>query len=368
MSEDLGGTAELTIPANPTAPDPETPSQEEHELAAAWDRANSTASDTSASGREANGRFKSADTGTETVEVSPEEGAGAEEPKVDPEAGTEDGAAAEIPLPANMQGMEKAWAKIPADVKAEIAPKMAELHQRASDLGRNLASWKPVNDVLTANKHYFDGTVSKHDPAQAIGFLFNVQREMDVDPVKTILDIADRYEVRQLLAQALGTVAAPAAEGAQGSQELRREIAGLKQTILKLQDPAAVDSRIDARLTDDRLSAEISRFNEQPHVKPLIAAVAADMPYFIGKAWAKLGKAAAPAAVLEKAFDMAVQADPDLRAKSAAAKSAAASDQDKAKAATAAKSVNVKSNATGKARELTESEELGQIFDRVSKK
>jgi hypothetical protein len=89
------------------------------------------------------------------------------------------------------------------------------------------------------------------------------------------------------------------------------------------------------------------------------------MPYFINKAWQKLGENASRSAVLEHAYSMAVNADPELRAKAAALKNAAAANAGKPAAARAAKAVNVTSTSSGKARELTEDEILSRRFDQV---
>ena len=75
-----------------------------------------------------------------------------------------------------------------------------------------------------------------------------------------------------------------------------------------------------------------------------------------------------PKAVLQKAYDMAINANPDVRAKVRAAEAkATATTQDPKKAAAVrnAVSINVKSSNSGKERVMTETEAMGAAWDRV---
>lgn len=331
---------------------------DEGELGAVWDRFERD----NGAERE-NGRFVSPD----PEKRVPLEG-GAEEGQADTSS-TPD--VVSVPLPANWQGKEEAWSKVPADLKPVLAEIDGGLHRTLSDQGRQISAFKPVLDVIERNKNLFDGSVKDENgraitPAAGIEYLFNVQKAMDINPVETILTIADRYGARDKLAAALGQ---KPAEGQQGTQELRSVIAGLEQRIAALTNPAAIDERINRKLTekaaDEAAEAEIGRLAKD---KPLYSEISEeDMVDSIHKARRKLGDAASKEAVFNLAYDMAVHADPDLRAKAAAAKPAAVADPKKVEAAKRANGVNVTSTSSGKGRALTEDEELAEAYDKAQK-
>lgn len=281
-----------------------------------------------------------------------------------------------VPLPDNWKGIQgadavkDAWGKTPAELRAFVAAREQELQGRLSDHGRELSTFKPLKEVLDKNGKYFDpNTGAKIDgkvvtPAQAVEYLFNVQRDMDANPVPTIMSIIDRYGIRDKIAATFGATVQ------QGEAELRQEIAGLKQMLASVVNPASIDDRINQKLqerTDQQSAAEeLTRLSAD---KPLYSEIPeADMVESIHKARRKLGEAASKEAVFNMAYDMAVHADPDLRAKAAAPKAAAPVDTGKkVQDARRAASVNIPSTQSGKGRVLTEDEELGAVFDRNQK-
>lgn len=284
--------------------------------------------------------------------------------------------AGSVPLPDNWKGIQGAdavkgaWEKTPAEVRAFVAQREQELQGRLSDHGRQLSAFKPIQDVIEKNGKYFEPTSGYKmpdgkvvSPPQAIEFLFNVQNDMDAAPVPTIMAIIDRYGVRDKIAAAFGQTVQ------QGESELRQEIAGLKQMLASVHNPASIDDRINQKLQErgeqqsaaeelTRLSADKPLYSEIPEV---------DMVESIHKARRKLGDAASKEAVFGLAYDMAVNADPDLRAKAAAAKPAATNGAAKVEGARRAAAVNIPSTTSGKGRVLTEDEELGAVYDRNQK-
>ncbi|MER9912245.1 hypothetical protein NKJ71_16600 [Mesorhizobium sp. M0050] len=281
-----------------------------------------------------------------------------------------------VPLPDNWKGLQGAdvvkgaWEKTPAEIRAFVAAREQELQSRLSDHGRQLSSYKPLQEIFEKNGKYFDPNTGKKladgkvvTPAQAVEYLFNVQNDMDANPVQTILNIVDRYGVRDKIAAAFGQTVQ------QGESELRQEIAGLKQMLASVHNPATIDDRINQKLQErsdhqsaaeelTRLSADKPLYSEIPEV---------DMVEAIHKARRKLGDAASKEAVFGLAYDMAVNADPDLRAKAAAAKPAATNGAAKVEGARRAAAVNIPSTASGKGRALTEDEELAAVYERNQK-
>lgn len=318
-----------------------------------------------------NGKFVSADRSDAADTVSPKGGDGGE-PAGD---GLTPGAGS-VPLPDNWKGLQGAdvvkgaWEKTPAEIRAFVAAREQELQGRLSDHGRQLSTVKPIQEVIDRHSHYFDpqkgrkladGTVVT--PAKAIDFLFNAQANLDRAPVESIMAIIDSYGVRDKIAAAFGHTVQ------QGESELRQEIAGLKTLLATVGNPASIDDRINQRLQErdqqttaaeelTRLSADKPLYSEIPEV---------DMVEAIHKARRKLGDAASKEAVFGLAYDMAVNADPDLRAKAAAGKPAASNGGAKVEGARRAAAVNIPSTASGKGRALTEEEELAAVYDRNQK-
>jgi phosphoserine phosphatase len=105
----------------------------------------------------------------------------------------------------------------------------------------------------------------------------------------------------------------------------------------------------------DRVSKDMPLYDQIPEP---------DLVSFIHMAKQKLGGSASHEAVLKRAYDMAVNADPDLRAKAAALQGAATDDAERVAAAKRANATNLRSTSSGKARELTQEEELGAIYDK----
>ncbi len=287
------------------------------------------------------------------------------------EPGSSTPAAATVSLPGNWTGrLDDVWGRIAPEDQAKIAAVQTELQGKLSDQGRVISTFKPISEVLERQKDYFDGRYKTEDgkaitPAAAVEFFFNVQRELDRDPVSGLLNIADRYGARDQLAAALGTVAA-GGEGQQGDAALRAEITSLKQQINGLLNPASIDERISQKFSEkaaaEAANEELGRWSKD---KPLYSEIPVeDMVESIHKARRKLGDAASKQAVFDLAYDMAVNADPDLRAKAAAAKPAAAHDPKKIEGAKRAAGVNVTSTQSGRARTLSEEEELGEVYDR----
>ncbi len=335
------------------------------DLGAVWDRIERD----NGAARE-NGKFVS----TKTIEHDPAEAKAGTEPL---EGGEGEAAAAaetstpdavEVPLPSSWRGKDELWAKIPADLKEPLRAHQEELHKTLSQQGQALSAYRPIGDVIQKYGDYFDGRTASYKPAEAVDYLFNLQRQMDSKPIETLLQIADTYELRPKLAEMFG---GQGGEQSDNSQVLLAEINQLKTIIREMGDPSKIDARITSKLKEDReysqVEDEISRVATKDAM-PLYSDIPEqDMVYFIQKSWAKLGDTASREAVLKSAYDMAINADPDLRAKAAAMKVAAAGDPERVAAAKRANSTNIRSTSTGKGRELTEDELLGQAYDKTQR-
>lgn len=325
------------------------------DLGAVWDRLERD----NGAARE-NGKFASANKEETAITQEPLEGGEGEAAAV---AETSTPEAVEVPLPSSWRGKDDLWAKIPADLKEPLRAHQEELHKTLSQQGQALSAYRPIGDVIQKYSDYFDGRRASYKPAEAVEYMFGLQRSMDDNPVETLLQIADSYQLRPKLAEMFG---GQGGEQTDNSQVLLAKISQLESTLREMGDPSKIDARITSKLKEDReysqVEEEISRVSKD---MPLYAEIPEqDMVYFINKSWEKLGGAASKEAVLKSAYDMAINADPDLRAKAAAVKAAASGDPERVAAARRANATNIRSTSTGKSRELTDDELLAQVYDK----
>lgn len=333
-----------------------------------WDRAYVT----NGADRGEDGKFKSSNPAEEpapegetetTKPAEPEAEAGSLEGETG--EGQEDGSTpADVPLPANWRGLEATWEKVPTELRQSIADHETKLHKTLSEQGSLIGTLKPLQEAASEFAEYFNGNLKGADgqpinPADGIRYLANIQRSMDTNPKETLLSIAETYGLSEDLAKHFGgqVQSVPADQRA-----LLNEISELKRTVSGLRDPGNIEQVLDKR----DLEQELSRFSQE---KPLWSHVEADLPFFITKARTQLGESAGRTAVLEKAYDLAIQADPALRAQVEAAKPAAKDNSAaKAEAAKRANGVNVTSTSSGKPKEPSLDERLEQIWDDKNRK
>lgn len=336
------------------------PVSEDAAMDAVWDRLV-----TSNGAERENGRFVSPD---------PEKRAAAEAAKATPLEGGEgevpadtSTVTADVPLPANWNGLDEVWAKVPADARAAIAEHQQQQHAKLSDMGRKVATYEPLQAAASEFAEYFNGNLRGSDgkpiaPADGIRYLANIQRMMDKAPEDTILSIIDTYGVRDKLAARLGAkVGDGAAPASDPNAALLDKIDRLEKHILANGlDPSKVEQIVDRREQKRQHEEEVIRLTS---AKPLFSKIPdARMVFFINEAWEKLGDTATKAAVLDHAYNAAIEADPALRAQSQAAKKAADDTAAKAEAAKRGTSVNLKSTGTGAPRTVSEDDAMEEVW------
>ncbi len=353
MSTEAIAPADTTIPANAVA-NVETGATEalsdDAQMDAVWNR---LVRDNGAE-RE-NGRFASPNKNTETP---PEGGEG--------EAAPVEASAADVPLPANWNGLDEVWGKIPAEARAAIAEHQQQQHAKLSDMGRKVSQYEPLQQAASEFAEYFNGNLKGADgqpinPADGIRYLANIQRMMDRDAPTTILSIIDTYGARDKVAALLGVKAGDAPPANDQTATLLDKIDRLEKHILANGlDPSKVEQIVDRREQQRAHEEEVIRLTS---AKPLMSEIPERrMVFFINEAWEKLGPDATKAAVLDHAYNAAIDADPALRAKSQAATQAAKDTAAKAEAAKRGSSVNLKSTGTGTPRVVSDDEAMEEVW------
>lgn len=308
--------------------------------------------------RAADGKFTSQNTET------PLEGGEGEGQQVDPST-----VAADVPLPANWNGLDEVWGKIPADARAAIAEHQQQQHAKLSDMGRRVAAYEPLQAAASEFAEYFNGNLKGADgrpinPADGIRYLANIQRMMDQDAESTLLSIIDTYGVRDKLAARLGAKMDGTAPANDANTALLEKIDRLEKHILTngLTDPSKVEQIVERREQQRQHEEEVIRLTT---AKPLFSKIPEQrMVFFINEAWDKLGPDATKQSVLDHAYNAAIEADPALRAQSQAATQAARDTAAKAEAAKRGASVNVKNTASGAPRTVSEDEAMEEVWRR----
>lgn len=359
-------TGELDTAPDPAvvteAPDPTA------DMGAAWDRLMvNNGSDRDESGRFASheGTDGAAKPASQTAPAGAGEGAG--------DAGAT-GAVTAAPAPAHLpQAIKNGWDKIPDDVRSAIAAHQTDMDRKFGELGKQYGVVKPIADRLTeATTRYkeFAG-MTPEQLAQGAVELAAVQARLNKEPVATIIDVAKHYNVLPQLAAALA--AAPRQDGQQPGADtqlitgLHQKIASLENQLKEAKDatsPEKIKATVASTMADKETEASVREFASKSE---FWADVEAFMPAYI-KLVLDRDQNAAPADVLKTAYDMAINADPHVRAKVRAAEAkatAAPANPGRADAARKAASINVKSQSNGKDRARTFEEAAGEAWDRV---
>ena len=285
------------------------------------------------------------------AETAEETEAEEQEPEDQPEAPTD--------LPASLRAK---WANMPEDAREAVLASHRDLNRRMADQGRVVQVAKPVYDVLVRAASEIP-TLKDMTPAQIAGDVFKmaqIQGQLAQDPVNTILGIAKQYGAMDAIKQAVSGQSQT--DAARENVALVKEIRDLRSQLERNANPEAFEQRINQTLTVRETERMVSDYATQKEywsdVEPVI-------PQMIPIAQQRLGEGASPKDVLDAAYDMAIHAIPDLRAKVKTAVSTPATpDPARTAAQLKAKSVNVKSTSSGKPKPQSEEERLSAIWDK----
>ncbi len=288
-------------------------------------------------------------------EVTPtEEPAKAEEPK--PDLNT-------IVTPPDLPaGIKDKWADIPENAREAVLSSHRDLSRKLADQGRVVQASKPVFDVLVRAAQEIP-TLANMTPAAIANDVFamaKIQGDLAQNPVKTILGIAQQYGALDGLKQVFAGQAPD--QSAQMQTAMVQEIRQLRSQLQQVADPQAIDQRVNQTLTardTERMVGDYAGQKEHwGEVEPFI-------PDLIPAARHRLGQGASAKDVLDAAYDMALYADPGLRAKVlAAAKAPTDPDPARTAAQMKAKSVNITS-LPGTSKPLTEDQAMDAVWDRL---
>jgi hypothetical protein len=270
---------------------------------------------------------------------------------------------ATVEVPSDLPGGVKAeWANLTEGQREAFLTSHRDLSAKYSQASRDLQGIGPIRDAVMKAAQEIPG-VSDMTPQQLAGDLYQlakVAQSIRTDPQKAIMGLAKQHGVT------LGEQPAEQPDNsAKVVSDLQQQIAGLQNQLQTTLDPNKMRENFSAWDSERALVNEVNQFSAD---KEHWSAVEQHLPTTIPVAQAKLGANAAPQAVLQEAYEMAVNTFvPNARASEVAGEEPAPQDPQRVKAAVKAKSVNVTGKQTGKPKPLTEDEALSATWDRLNK-
>ena len=291
------------------------------------------------------------DAGEAPVEAEAAQEVAVEEAK--PEA-----VAAPPDLPASIKAK---WGDMTPEVQEAVLASQRDLSRKLADQGRTLQASRPVYDVLVQAAQELPSlqNMTPDQIAQDVFAMAKIQHNMNNDPVKTLIGIAAQYGVTDSLRQMMG--AAPATDADAQRNSMAQEIAALRKELQQSANPAMIDARISQFAASKEVENTVTSYAATKENWSVVESV---IPTMIPLAKARLGEGASAKDVLDAAYDMAVYADPDLRAKVMTAATAPAKpDPARTAAQLAAKSVNVTSR-PNTSKQLTEDQQYEAIWNK----
>lgn len=364
-----------TPAADQIADQPATEITEDDALSAAWDKLH-------AEGGEEGDPDEDAVSASEGGEDTPSGEDGGEDGE-DGEGGSEDGSEVEegdpddkgdpdegdqpAEAPSELpQAVRDAWKDIPEGARDAVLSAHREMGRKLAEQGRLVSAVKPVQEVLAKALNELPELAAKtpQEAAQVTFGMAKLAASMKQNPVATVMGAVQHYGIADQVRQALG-LQPQGRQPSQGEFALRQEIASLKQQLQRAADPELIERKItetmtvrEAQRAVDEFAAGKEFWNE---IEPNFAQ------------FAKLAREKKPNAslkdVLETAYDMAVNADPEIRAKvKASAEKARARQPDpkKTERQNKAKNANLPSGRPGrKSAPRSEDEALAEAYDRI---
>jgi HJR/Mrr/RecB family endonuclease len=294
-------------------------------------------------------------TATDATETAAAEEAEAkeQEPAPKPEAPTD--------LPASIRAK---WDNMPEDARDAVLASHRDLTRKMADQGRVVQVAKPVYDVLVQAVQQIP-TMADMTPAQIAGDVFRmaqIQGQLAQNPVQTLAGHCQA--IRGVGRYQAAVSGENPSQVAQENMALAQEVRALRSQLQNIANPQAIEQQVNQTLTIRDTERMVSEYATQ---KEHWSAAEPVIPQMIEIAKQRLGEGASAKDILDAAYDMAIHAIPDLRAKATkpAAPTPAMPDPARTAAQLKAKSVNTpRSTQSGKPIAQTEEAVMGAVWDK----
>lgn len=325
---------------------------EDQEMDAAWDRVNGEAEDEAPEADE-----PEADASEDGDEAEADDG----EPDGEEEASEDVAAPSELP-----KALRDTWKDVPESARAAMLAHHNDLNRRLSETGRQMQGIAPIRDVLVKaiNDIPEMANMRPDEVAQEMFNLAQISRGFNSDPVGTMMGLIQKHGMGQAVFESLQGQAP--SQSANNATALQNKVNQLEQQLKRATSPDFLREQVSSITSEERTMSDVQAFAANAeHWQEMEV----HLPQVIPLVQKKLGEGAATAAVLEAAYNMALEIfKPEAKANpKPAAQKAAATDPAAAARALKAKSVNVSGKTSGKTRTLSEDEALDAAWDRANR-
>lgn len=298
----------------------------------------------------------------ETAEESEDEATDTDDGE---EAEEDDKPAVEVPtdLP---KSVRDAWKDIPEGAQSAILESHRKMGRQLAEQGRLVQGIKPIQDVLGQAVKDLPALANMRpqDVAQEVMQLAKISNDFSTKPVETMVSLIKQHRLEEPLRKLFAGQQPD--QGSMANNQLQQEVQKLQRQLQQVSDPEYLRGQMEQFTTTASVQSSVEQFSQnaehwnlvEEHMPNAIQYVKATSPD------------ASPQDVLQEAYDLAVgkfvpNANKATQDSPANKTARPAADPEKTQAARKAKSVNIKSTATGNTRKLTEAEELSRAYDKM---
>ncbi len=269
-------------------------------------------------------------------------------------------------MPSDMPSVYKShWTKLDAEARSTILSDRRAMAQQIAAAGREARQLRPITETLRQAVEQLPALkgMSPEQVAKDVFTLARANAAMREKPVETLMGIAQQMGVLDKFKEAIGQPVQPAQ-----SDATQRELAALKAEVARLKNPETIGGVVQQTLQNRETVSILEAFASEKG--ETWGAVQGMIPHMIPVAKAqieqKTGRRASAKDTLALAYEMATYANPETRAKMAAAQ-APVTDPGRTAEQAKAKGINVRSNSSTPPAPATMREALEQGWARANR-
>ncbi len=259
------------------------------------------------------------------------------------------------------RGLKENWAKVPEELRDEIAEPYRHLGERLGEQGRLIQGLTPIKNTLTELAREMPAlqTMTPDQVVENMAQLARINEQMNTDPLRGIIGLVERFGVADQFAQIFAGNVPP--EQFDTLADQTNQMRQLQQAM----DPERQRMQYQEWQAEEHTRSEVIQFAEkadhwdqaEPYLLAAIPVVKQMQP-----------EGASEMDVLQAAYEMVCgRLGLEVKAKDVppARKAAGKPDPERAQKARRAKSTNISSNLSGKTRKLSEDEIMSRVYDKA---
>lgn len=285
----------------------------------------------------------------------------------EPEQPEEAEEAPEIEVPTDMpKAVRDAWRDIPEEARNAVLESHRKMGRQLAEQGRIVHGIKPIQDVLVQAVKDLPALANMRpeDVGKEVMQLAKISNDFAQKPVETMMSLIKQHRLEEPLRKIFA--GEPPDQASLQSNELQKQVQQLQRQLAQVSDPEYLRGQVEQFTTQSQVQSSVEQFAQTAEHWNVVEE---HMPYAIQFIKAS-DPNASPMDALSRAYDLAVSQFVPNASKAKqdgpADKATPVADPQKTQAARKAKSVNIRSNATGNQKTLTEEEELAKVFDKLN--